>query len=62
DGAEAPLLRVNGMWLGVTVDGGSHEVRFRYRVPGLRAGLALSALALLVLLGSALLRRRLPTA
>jgi uncharacterized membrane protein YfhO len=35
---------------GVVVPAGTHEVVWRYRVPGLRMGLALSATGLLVML------------
>ena len=48
DREKAPLLRVNGGFLGAAVPAGAHEVVFRYRVPGYqKAGLAVSGLTLL---------------
>jgi len=52
DGRPAPALRVDEVLRGVVVDGGRHEIRWSYAVPGLRAGAALSLLAL-ALLGAA---------
>ncbi|MGN6189696.1 MAG: YfhO family protein [Conexibacter sp.] len=60
DGRDAPPVRVNDVMRGVAVGAGTHQVEWRYRVPGLRAGAALSALGLLLLAGLcvALLARR----
>jgi hypothetical protein len=61
DGRDAHPVRVNDVMRGVAVGAGAHAVVWRYRVPGLRAGAALSALALLLLaggLGAALVARR----
>lgn len=60
---------MNVMWLmpeavpAVVVGAGHHEIVWSYRVPGLRAGVATSALALDLLLGAGVLlrvRRRRP--
>jgi Bacterial membrane protein YfhO len=45
DGKDARTLRANGKHRAVPVFAGTHEVRLRYHPPGLRAGLALTALA-----------------
>ena len=61
DGRAATPLHVDAVMRGVAVPAGRHSVVWSYRVPGLRAGAALSAVALaLVLSGAAacLLRRR----
>jgi hypothetical protein len=61
DGHDASPVRVNDVMRGVAVGAGTHEVVWSYRVPGLRAGAALSAAALLLLAGLAgalLVRRR----
>jgi len=51
DGEEAPLLRVNGGFLGAAVPAGEHTVRFRYQVPWYQVlGLAVSLATLLALL------------
>lgn len=46
DGRAARPVRVDDVMRGVAVSAGAHEVEWRYRVPGLRAGTALSLLAL----------------
>ncbi len=51
DGAPAPLLRANGIFRAVPVGVGEHEVRIRYRPRSFRAGVAVSAIALIVGLG-----------
>jgi hypothetical protein len=45
DGRPAPVLRANGKHRAVPVPAGAHEVRLRYDPPGLRAGIALTAIA-----------------
>jgi hypothetical protein len=61
DGAPVPVLRANGKHRAVAVPGGLHRVRLRYRAPGLVAGLAVFALAVLVT-SVLLLRRARPAA
>lgn len=61
DGRDAAPVRVNDVMRGVAVGAGTHSVTWSYRVPGLRAGVALSAFALLMFAGLAgvlLMRRR----
>jgi hypothetical protein len=53
DGRPADVHRVNLAQIGVVLDAGLHHVRLVYRGRGLRAGLALAAAAVLVLLGAA---------
>jgi hypothetical protein len=48
DGRPARALQANVVLRGVAVAAGTHEIAWRYRVPGLRLGEALSALGLLV--------------
>lgn len=57
DGRPARPLRVNAVLRGVAVGAGSHSVQWRYRVPGLRAGVGLSGAAAVLLLAVALLPR-----
>jgi len=52
DGRPATPLRVNSVLRGVAVGAGSHTIAWSYRVPGLRAGAALSAAALIALLAA----------
>jgi hypothetical protein len=51
DGRAAQPLQANVVLRGVAVPAGTHRITWRYRVPGLRAGAALSGLGLLVVLG-----------
>jgi hypothetical protein len=48
DGQPAPILRANGRHRAVRVGPGRHEILFAYRPPGLSAGLAITALAILI--------------
>jgi hypothetical protein len=49
DGHAAPILHVNDVMRGVVVPAGRHDVVWRYDVPGLRVGIALSVLGLALL-------------
>ncbi|HEY1433895.1 MAG TPA: YfhO family protein, partial [Thermoanaerobaculia bacterium] len=51
DGRRLPMLRADGFFRAVALPPGTHRVVFRYRPLAFYAGLALSALALLVALG-----------
>ncbi len=57
DGRPATPLRVNAVLRGVAVGAGSHTIEWSYRVPGLRAGVAISGAAAALLLVVALLPR-----
>ncbi len=58
DGRPARPLRVNTVLRGVVVGPGRHTIVWSYRVPGLRAGAAMSAIALALLLAMALIAYR----
>jgi hypothetical protein len=49
DGRDAPVLRTDGLVLGIPVPAGRHEVHVRFRPPGLRRGAAISGLSLVAL-------------
>ncbi len=51
DDREAPVLRANGKHRAVPLPAGAREVSLRYHPPGLRAGLVVTGLSLLLLLG-----------
>jgi hypothetical protein len=57
DGRDAEPVRVNSVLRGVAVGAGTHEVEWKYRVPGLRAGALLSLLGLLLCAGVAVAMR-----
>jgi len=50
DGHDTDLVKVDGFMLGVDLPRGRHTVTFRYRTPGLRAGLAVSLLAAIAII------------
>ena len=50
DGEEKQLLQVNTMFMGAVLEEGSHHIELRYRRPGGRAGLYVSAAGLVLLL------------
>ncbi len=62
DGRPAPVLRVNGDFIGCVVEAGAHEARFFFDPPSRKQGLMLSALgaAWVVLQGAWLWRRASP--
>lgn len=58
DGEPAPVLRADGLVLGVPVEAGASDVVLRYRAPGLRLGALVSAGTAIVLAAAHLLARR----
>ena len=54
NGEKAELLRVNTMYCGVFLDSGSHDIKLKYRTPGIEQGLAASAVGFAVLIGIAI--------
>lgn len=58
DGVGAAITPLNGDFLGVVVDGGSHEVDLRFLPSSFVNGAIVSAAGLLVLLGTAAVMRR----
>jgi hypothetical protein len=53
DGRRAPVLVANALFRAVTIPAGEHVVEFRYRPGPLRAGVAISVVAWLVVMGLA---------
>ena len=42
DGEETELVKVNGMYTGLLLEAGDHEIELRYSTPGLKLGIAIS--------------------
>ncbi len=59
DDRSAPIVRVDSVLRGVVVPAGTHTVTWSYTVPGLHAGLALSGVGAIALLGWGLVLLRL---
>jgi hypothetical protein len=63
DGAERPILEVNGMMRGVVVEGGQHRIRMQYRPRSVVLGALMTVLGIAVALVLSLrARRQRPTA
>jgi hypothetical protein len=58
DGGPAPLLPANATVRAIATPPGHHRIELRYHAPGMRPGLAVSALTLLALVGAAVWTRR----
>ncbi len=58
DGKEAPLCKVNGIFLGVQLPAGTHHVRFTYRTPWLTEGLICAGAGILLWFGMELFSRK----
>ncbi len=58
DGEETPLALVNGIFPGVELAPGAHEIRLRYLPPTLWPGAAATAAAIMLLVALAVIRRR----
>ncbi|HWF33199.1 MAG TPA: hypothetical protein VG188_11635 [Solirubrobacteraceae bacterium] len=50
DGRPATIVRVNGVMRGLDVPAGEHALAWHYKVPGLKEGIAVSAVGLVLLL------------
>jgi Bacterial membrane protein YfhO len=55
DGHPAPIIRVNDVMRGVDVPVGDHRIAWHYKVPGLREGLVITGIAVLLLFAIGLL-------
>src|SRR5207248_9094171 len=58
DGSAAPVVRTDGLVLGVPVGAGHHHVVFRYRPPAMTAGIVVSAVTIAALGGWAVVDER----
>ena len=50
DGEEAELLKANGMYCGIELSAGDHEILLKYDTPGLKLGATISAFGLAIFL------------
>ena len=48
DGEKAELLKVNGMYCGLMLDPGEHNIELRYQTPGLKYGLVISIISIVI--------------
>jgi len=58
DGEDAELLRTNTMYMGLRLADGKHVIELKYNTPGLRTGIILSVVGLVLTIGIAFYRRR----
>ena len=59
NGKAVKLLKVNGMFCGVSLDPGKHHIRLDYTTPGLKAGACISLLCLIILSGLMIYHKKL---
>jgi uncharacterized membrane protein YhaH (DUF805 family) len=57
-GTHLPVSRTNGLFLSMTVPGGSHAVRLKYSPPGVRLGVAVSIASAILAFSAALWKAR----
>jgi hypothetical protein len=57
DGRDAPVVKVDGFMLGVRVPAGLHTLELTYTAPGLHVGMAVSFVALLLVIALLVDRR-----
>lgn len=60
DGEPAQLLQTNTMYMGLSLPAGQHSIRLIYQTPGLRLGMAVSGVAVVILLGLVFVQEILP--
>ena len=58
DGVEQPVFRCGGLYMGIAIGAGEHEIEMRYVTPGLKAGAAISIGAALLTVALAIVSRR----
>ncbi len=51
DGKESNLLKVNYMYSGVYLNPGKHDIRLEYCTPGLKLGICISGIGILIFMG-----------
>ena len=62
DGEKTPVYKANGLFLGIPLTAGSHNIKLVYRSPGFYEGIALSVAAVLVLVVIKIIDRKKKTA
>lgn len=58
NGKSVKLLKVNGMFCGVSLSPGKHHIRLNYTTPGFKIGAFISLLSLIILCGLAIHKKR----
>jgi len=58
DGKEAPVYKANGMFLGIKLDKGTHDVRLVYRTPMLYEGAMITLATLFIIIAYNILKRK----
>ncbi len=58
DEQKTDLLKANVMYMGLALDAGVHRVELRYREPGIRLSLIISAAGIIILITALAIRRR----
>ena len=61
DGKEADLIKTNIMYTGLEIEPGDHEIELRYKMPGVKYGIIVTAVSvgifILIIIGTSILRK-----
>ncbi len=58
DGKNVDIYRVNDLFIGIDVVAGEHNIEFHYITPGIRAGAAISALSIIIIVFTVMRRKK----
>lgn len=58
DGEKTEIRKANLAYMAIPVDQGTHQIRFCYETPGIRAGAGITAVSLVILIITGIYRRR----
>ena len=58
NGKSVKVIKVNGMFCGIVLKPGTHNIKLNYTTPGLKIGACISLISLIILIGIAIRSRK----
>ena len=58
NGKSVKVIKVNGMFCGIVLKPGTHNIKLNYTTPGLKIGTCISLISLIILIGIAIRSRK----
>ena len=58
DGQEVELKKANGMYMGMELEAGEHEIELKYMTPGLKAGALCSLVGIILIISISIYHRK----
>ena len=58
DKSDLKVIKVNGMFCGIVLKPGTHNIKLNYTTPGLKIGTCISLISLIILIGIAIRSRK----